>query len=140
MSLSPFHLFVAITDLARQKSARLITKGCPVEVHDWMKRGRKFTAINPWTEEVFDAFKTSFIGWYKSLQPNDRSLFSTDKITCGDWSDMQRYGPNGIMLVLLCLFWWGSNSVDTVWTQYIQDFTFCLNSMTTSDTTGIESR
>ncbi|KAJ3476086.1 hypothetical protein NLI96_g11404 [Meripilus lineatus] len=110
-----------------------------VEVHDWMKRGRKFTAINPWTEEVFDAFKTSFIGWYKSLQPNDRSLFSTDKITCGDWSDMQRYGPNGIMLVLLCLFWWGSNSVDTVWTQYIQDFTFCLNSMTTSDTTGIES-
>ena len=105
----------------------------PKVVKDWIQRARPAT-WRPVIDNVADLEK-SYSMWWASLQPawrhfEDGSL-RTDLVD-GDWSELRRPGVNGILNVLVVLFYWGllvvgDNEVRQRWLLAVEDCTMVLN-------------
>ncbi|KAJ3474499.1 hypothetical protein NLI96_g12425 [Meripilus lineatus] len=109
-----------------------VTTSRSAEVAAWIKWGRKLDRVHVWTDEAFGVFRSDFSKWWELLQPSNRSVFVTSPDFTGDWSILRRRGRNGVMMIVLCLFWWGSKSQDTVWRKHVQDLQWCLDAMVSS--------
>jgi len=81
----------------------------PPEIAVWMKNRR------PWKDvEIKDTgiFSRQWWAWWLSLQPKSRicgsgaddNLLPTLEM---DWSQLQKPGKNGFLLMMLALVWWG---------------------------------
>ena len=105
----------------------------PKVVKDWIERARP-TTWRPIIDNVADLEK-SYSVWWASLQPawrhfEDGSL-RTDLVD-GDWSELRRPGVNGVLNVLVALFYWGllvvgDNKVRQRWLLAVEDCTMVLN-------------
>jgi hypothetical protein len=77
----------------------------PLPLLIWMKRHRSSTWRPPVTE--MEGFETCFMKWWLHLQPDWR--VADGKVLrdlTGDFSVLKRAGLNGILIVLVGLFYW----------------------------------
>ena len=105
----------------------------PKVVKDWIQRARPATWRPP-IDNIADLEK-NYSMWWASLQPawrhfEDGSLRSD--LVDGDWSELRRPGVNGILNVLVVLFYWGllvvgDNEVRQRWLLAVEDCTMVLN-------------
>lgn len=89
------------------KVRRLSAAGRPEVVGMWISR-RRATTFQPNISSLED-YESEFNGWWKSLQPNWR--ISNDKVdkalSQGDWDCLKFPGINGVISVVVALFYWG---------------------------------
>ncbi|RDX39964.1 hypothetical protein OH76DRAFT_1423985 [Lentinus brumalis] len=79
------------------------TEGRPLEVAAWMKRARKLVDFP--IKDV-DKFAAAWLTWWKSNKPVAQD---TDNVRANwDWGVLNVSGPNGILLFMLSLAWWGA--------------------------------
>jgi hypothetical protein len=112
---------------------KLRTLHRPKVVKDWIQRARPAT-WRPVIDNVADLEK-SYSVWWASLHPawrhfEDGSL-RTDLVD-GDWSELKRPGVNGILNVLVVLFYWGllavgDNKARQRWLLAVEDCSMVLN-------------
>jgi hypothetical protein len=96
-----------------------------------MKNGRH------WKDVVLDDpknFGLRWWDWWHSLQPKSRirkyQSCSTSLALEMDWSDLQKPGRNGFLLIMISLVWWGSASNrDRSWLAAVADITEVLTCM-----------
>ncbi|KAL6298089.1 hypothetical protein BKA93DRAFT_831002 [Sparassis latifolia] len=78
------------------------------EVASWMKIARLARDM-----EIDDsvAFAKGWWGWWTSLQPSTRAVGDDGKLqqdrSAVVWDSLCITGPNGLLLVVVCLAWWG---------------------------------
>ena len=86
---------------------RLLATGRPKVVGHWISRARP-TTWQPTIADLSD-YKGEFDGWWKSLQPTWRiSNNEVDKtLIQGDWDCLRIPGLNGVISVVVALFYWG---------------------------------
>ena len=105
----------------------------PKVVADWIKRARSAT-WRPILGNISN-FEDSYCRWWSSLQPAWRRFedgsFGSELVD-GNWSEMNKLGPNGLLSTLAALFFWGTLAVgnDEVrqrWLLFVKDFTVVLN-------------
>lgn len=88
--------------------SQLRAAGRPAAVGDWIRRARVPT-FRPKIANV-KAYEKAHVKWWASVQPewrqgaNEGILAGTD----GDWSDLRKSGANGILSVIVSLFFWGT--------------------------------
>ncbi|PPR03345.1 hypothetical protein CVT24_012584 [Panaeolus cyanescens] len=88
---------------------RLPTKGRPDVVKEWVGVGR--TRSKNWRPRFLEPekFEKVFDTWWTGLQPEWRvegGKVVTKKVI-GDWGCLVYPGPNGLLSVMGCLFFWG---------------------------------
>ena len=91
-----------------QLSGFLDSTGQPVCIGLWIRRHRSIT----WWPVLpkLSVFEKEFCCWWISLQPDwrvskDGVLMSEELV--GDWGALRKPGINGVLGVLVCLFYWG---------------------------------
>lgn len=79
------------------------TDSRPPEVAAWMKRARKLVdyPIND-----VDKFADAWLSWWKSNKPVSGDV--DDLPANMDWAVLNVSGPNGLLLFMLTLAWWGA--------------------------------
>ncbi len=82
------------------------TEGRPREVAAWMKRARKLV---DYPIEDVDVFAAAWFRWWNSNKPPS---ISGDVPANYDWAVLNVTGPNGLLLFMLTLAWWGSLAGD----------------------------
>jgi hypothetical protein len=88
-----------------KQQKKLEKVGHPEFISEWLQRARSST----WRPNISNilALEKSFEAWWKRLQPKWRisgdSSIVSDKVD-GDWGELRRPGPNGILIVFVCLF------------------------------------
>ena len=86
---------------------RLSAAGRPKVVGMWIAR-RRTTTFLPNISSLKD-YESEFNGWWKNLQPTWR--ISNDKVdkavSRGDWNCLRCPGVNGVISVVVALFYWG---------------------------------
>lgn len=96
--------WVAFEEQSRSTQVRrLSAAGRPVVVHRWIARHRP-TNFQSNISNLKD-YKSEFIHWWSGLQPTWRISNNGDKD--GDWGCLRVPGINGIMNVVVALFYWG---------------------------------
>jgi hypothetical protein len=103
--------WVAFEERSRSTQVRrLSAAGRPVVVHDWIAR-RRPTTFQPKILSLED-YEREFVDWWRRLQPTWRiSNNKVDKaaspkgVSC--WDCLRAPGVNGIMNVVVALFYWG---------------------------------
>lgn len=112
---------------------KLETLHRPKVIKDWIQRARSVT-WRPVIDNVADLEKSYSI-WWGSLQPAWRHLedgsFRSDLVD-GDWSELRRPGVNGVINVLVALFYLGlsvvgDNKVRQRWLLAVEDCTMVLH-------------
>jgi hypothetical protein len=86
---------------------RLSAAGRPKVVGMWIARKRTTTFL-PNISSLED-YESEFYGWWKNLQPTWRiSNGKVDKaVSRGDWDCLRCPGVNGVISVVVALFYWG---------------------------------
>ncbi|RPD67895.1 hypothetical protein L226DRAFT_527577 [Lentinus tigrinus ALCF2SS1-7] len=100
--------FVEIERFAQFKSRGTLlnsTDGRPPEVADWMKRHRKLVDV---TIRDVDKFAEGWARWWKGNKPVPSSEDDDEVPANLDWSVLYVSGPNGLLLFILTLAWWGT--------------------------------
>lgn len=46
-----------------------------------------------------------------------------------DWTRMQKWGKDDMVVILMSLVWWGKASIDTEWLKAVQDISKVLHCM-----------
>lgn len=102
----------------------------PLEIAIWMKNRR------PWKDVEIDkkTFSKQWWAWWFSLQPTSRTFDSENRAslpTSGmDWSQLNKPGKNGFLLIMLALVWWGKVSGrDGDWMKAVGDVSIVLRCM-----------
>ena len=95
----------------------------PPEIGAWMKNRR------PWRDvEIKDVekFARQWRAWWNTLQPKSRSGEAEPTVDM-DWSQLQKPGKNGILLIMMSLVWWGkASNRDEGWSKAISDVSAVL--------------
>jgi len=101
-------LWVAFEEQSRSTQVRrLSAAGRPAVVHDWIAR-RRVTTFQPKILSLED-YESEFLDWWRRLQPTWRiSNNNVDNAASQlDWVCLRVPGVNGIMNVVVALFYWG---------------------------------
>lgn len=104
----------------------------PPEIASWMKNRR------PWKDiEIEDAevFGHQWWNWWFLLQPGTRTCDENGKQLSPainmDWSDIEKPGKNGFLLVMMALVWWGrASNAGGGWLEAVKDVSkvlHCIN-------------
>lgn len=85
----------------------------PDEVSWWFQHGRRgYEGNNIPTISSIGAFETSWIKWWKAVQPQWRDTqnwpFEKDDATGKDWGNIPNGGKDGIFVIVISLAWWVS--------------------------------
>ncbi len=102
--------FIEIERFAQFKARGTLanpTEGRPAEVAAWMKRARKLT---DYPIKNVDEFAVAWLNWWNSNKPPS---VSGEVAANFDWAVLNVTGPNGLLLFMLTLAWWGSALDDT---------------------------
>lgn len=112
----------------------LPAKERPECVSEWIRRGRP-PAWMPAITAV-SKLETAFHTWWVSLQPKWRvsskgAIITTDLESGDDWDHLQKPGLNGLLSVLVGLFYWGrtlkrSAKQHEAWATCVDDCIFVL--------------
>jgi hypothetical protein len=87
---------------------KLEKEGRPEFISEWLQRTRSST----WRPDISNipVLEKAFNTWWKRLQPQWRISGSgsivLDKVD-SDWDVLRKPGQNGILIILVCLFYWG---------------------------------
>jgi hypothetical protein len=92
-------------------------QGRPQEFSWWMKRARKYSSP-PFISDV-STFAASFGVWWGSMR----------KAGGEDWGVLKTGGPNGFLVIMLLLCWWGRADASHVWKAAVDEATACLDKM-----------
>ena len=120
-----------------QLNKKLGTKNRPDAVSHWMKHARMLHKV----PSVIDlaTFPGAVRVWWITIQPEWRgSEWPLTRLIpdTEDWSSMKVGGPNGLFLVIMCLYWWRylvkerSNEVTCAeFLSVLEDVTFILRAI-----------
>jgi hypothetical protein len=100
--------WVAFEEKSRSTQVRrLSAAGRPAVMHNWIAR-RRPTKFQPKIPSLTD-YENEFVDWWRRLQPPWRiSNNAVDKAaTHGDWDCLRVPGVNGVLNVVVALFYWG---------------------------------
>ena len=116
-----------------EESGKLGTAGRPDCIFQWKKRARSST----WRPDISNVstFEREFRAWWISLQPTWR--VSEGKIVSGgkgDWDVLRKPGLNGLICMLVGLFYWGTfvqtdKSQHRGWVELVEDCTLVLRQL-----------
>lgn len=109
------YLLIQLETLYKFKNGRdaLAKAGRPDQLSAWITDGRGSRSKKPQLVTNADLFGNKWQAWWIALQPDWRELESEDNLpspkeTYGDdWSGLIKPGPNGVLGVVACLYWWG---------------------------------
>lgn len=91
----------------------------PTEVGEWMK------AVRPLKDMVVKdlaGLKLKWRGWWSSLQASGPAD--------SPWESLRKPGKNGLVLVLICLVWWGNAAnADSEWKRAVGDVVEALQGL-----------
>ncbi|KAJ8469825.1 hypothetical protein ONZ45_g16760 [Pleurotus djamor] len=79
----------------------------PIQVYNWIRSARYYHRQPPIPK--LDAFASSWWHWWAEINPSWRERSNDGKLTRsgdGDWSDLIVPGVNGLLSVLVSLWWW----------------------------------
>ena len=116
-----------------EEKGKLATADCPDAILQWKKRARSST----WRPDIPNvaSFEREFRTWWISLQPTWR--VSEGTIIAGgrgDWDILRKSGQNGLVCVLVGLFYWGTAVQDNEngrkgWAEHVEDCVFVLRQL-----------
>ena len=101
-------------------SLKLSVTSCPACIGHWIERAQSPT----WQVPIKDLsqFAADFLAWWRSLQPGWHVVCGASALarTSGDLEPIQRPGPNGLVSILVALFFWHfasgrTKSSESVW-------------------------
>lgn len=90
-----------------QNSSPLPAKNRPRVIADWIARARSSTYVGPKVEP--EIFVKGFRLWYLTLQPVWRTMPEASFVEAAgehDWACLRRSGPNGILSIVVGLYFW----------------------------------
>ena len=103
----------------------------PQEVNQWSGGDRKLKDV-----PIVDlpVFIVKWHKWWSQLQPSSRRDYVSDGLlepnVSMDWSRMQKWGKDGMVMVMIALVWWGKVSeTDARWLKAVQDISKVLHCM-----------
>ncbi|THU88316.1 hypothetical protein K435DRAFT_566851, partial [Dendrothele bispora CBS 962.96] len=111
--LEEWNIFERWHDFENPKNACYTAAGRPPIVGVWFKGGKRFRALTP--KEALDGkikdLDKTWPLWWSTINPDWRERDNTNKIVLGsdgqgDWLALNKLGPCGILLVIMCLVWW----------------------------------
>lgn len=112
---------------AYQGASKLSAGSRPVAVKDWIQRARAPT----WRPTIANTlqYASQFDSWWTSLQPEWRVSKDGSVLTDvaeGSWEAVRIGGVNGLLSVVVALFFWGSaakdeDSRDSGWISAVKD-------------------
>ncbi|KAF7797970.1 hypothetical protein EIP86_009177 [Pleurotus ostreatoroseus] len=112
----------------------LQTVNRPDQIGYWMQHLRRDIKKTPKIEDL-DQYTKQWWAWWRGLQPDWRATDSNDgpllQDGTGDWEKLRRPGRNGILHVLLSLWWWKSHpsANDADWLVAVDDVQWALCNM-----------
>ena len=103
----------------------------PQEVNQWSGGDRKLEDV-PIVN--LPKFVVKWHKWWSQLQPSSRRDYISDGLlepsVSMDWTRMQKWGKDGMIIVLMSLVWWGmASSTDAEWLKAVQDVSKVLRCM-----------
>jgi hypothetical protein len=108
----------------------------PESVKWWIQRHRLVNVI-PTVDTDLEVFQGEMIGWWKAINPEWRK--TTDEYLpiarysdTEGWGGLQKAGPNGFFLVMMCMAWWGrrdDTAAQPIWSTMCDDVRRALLSM-----------
>jgi hypothetical protein len=116
MDLSPLFSALLIFPFGYQRLPG-DAQGRPAEFSWWAKRARKYS-MPPSVDNV-PSFATAFNTWWSQMKVDGED----------GWGVLRVGGPNGILVVMLLLCWWGREVVTPQWKAAVDDVTACLDKM-----------
>ncbi|KAL6302864.1 hypothetical protein BKA93DRAFT_751001 [Sparassis latifolia] len=134
--------FVRLESLVPGVAERLggNNKSCPTTVADWMKVAQPTRDMGIGDSRTFAMM---WWAWWTSLQLSARPVGKDGRPQKNEsvtiWDDLCITGPNGLLLVVLCLAWWGSAVVggaspdeENDWCAAVEDVAWSLSKMLNS--------
>lgn len=121
------------SNLTFLQKMRLTTEGRPLQLKDWMQRHRPYTPNAVRITNV-DEFGRDVKKWWNIMQPAWRRVDgNTSQVYVPpeneDWSELAKAGPNGLLLLMLSVGWWGKIETSDAWRGLLMDTLKSFNAM-----------
>ena len=120
-------------------SLRLATKHRPPQILQWSKERRRM-GPNPKPTVTIRSFAPAMRAWWCQLQPEWRKFPGLDWPLCRDtpddetWIEVRKGGGNGIVGVIVCLYWWReaarSSMEHSEYESVLEDVAWVLSQLT----------
>ncbi|KAF7795563.1 hypothetical protein EIP86_006725 [Pleurotus ostreatoroseus] len=111
----------------------LQTNDRPEQIGYWMQHLRRDLRKLPQIEDL-DEYAQGWWAWWRGMQPDWRLADDGSELArdgTGGWDKLRRPGKNGMLLVLLSLWWWKSHPsvADRAWLAAVDDVQWVLTAL-----------
>ncbi|KAF7798118.1 hypothetical protein EIP86_009333 [Pleurotus ostreatoroseus] len=129
-------IWVQLERAYRWESMRqgLQTDDRPKQIGHWMQYLRRDLKKTPEIQDV-ESYALAWWAWWRGMQPEwrvDVPLGGTMRRDgTGGWEKLRRPGKNGVLLVLLSLWWWKAHpsADENAWAVAVEDVKWVLEAL-----------